>query len=321
MKILITGITGLLGSYLAKELLGIAEIHGLKRKTGRFHLLGKAYEAIHWHEGDINDYQSLEAAIEGMDMIIHAAGLVSFSSKDKEKLLRINVEGTANVVNIMLEKNVKKLVYISSVSALGKDPEIRHISENYKWTASPDNTPYAISKHLGELEVWRGNQEGLEVLVFNLSVLLAKISDQRSSASIYQYVLRGSRFYPKGIVNYIDIRDACAIMVKIMHGDRWNERFIVSRESISYKKFFDAMALAFQIPAPSKRLSNGMLNIVLLISKLSRFVGTGALSINKQTARLAQLEITFENNKVQDLLNFDYTELKDTLRWAAGNES
>src|SRR5690606_20985890 len=105
MKILVTGITGLLGSYLAKEFAPLGELHGLKRKDSSLDLLGDLSHRIFWHEGDVNDFLSLEEAFEGMDLIIHAAGLISYDPKDKEKLIRVNVDGTANVVNVMLQKD------------------------------------------------------------------------------------------------------------------------------------------------------------------------------------------------------------------------
>src|SRR5690606_38359872 len=99
-------------------------------------------------------------------------------------LNEVNVEGTANVVNVMLQKKINKLVYISSVAALARSAEALVIDENEKWTSSPLNTPYGISKYLAELEVWRGAQEGLEVMIFNPSVLMRKITDKRRSAAI-----------------------------------------------------------------------------------------------------------------------------------------
>src|SRR5690606_13242616 len=215
MKILLTGITGLLGSYLAREFAKLGELHGLKRRGSKLDLLGGLAESINWHEGDINDYQFLEEIFDGMDLIVHSAGLVSYDSKDKEKLITVNVEGTANVVNVMLQKNLKKLIYISSVAALGRVSGISYVDENTKWTPSPLNTPYGISKYLGELEVWRGAQEGLDVMVFNPAVLLGKVTDQRSSTAIYDYVLAEDRFYPQGNINYVDVRDAAKMVLQI----------------------------------------------------------------------------------------------------------
>lgn len=319
MKILITGITGLFGSYLAKAFSSLGEIHGLKRVSSDTDLNANMNAAIIWHEGDVGDYQSLELAVEGMDLVIHAAGMVSFQSADKEKLLKVNVEGTANVVNVMLEKGIKKLIHISSVAALGRTGDQMLIDENQKWTASPLNTAYAISKYLGELEAWRGAQEGLDILVVNPSVLLGRISDKRSSTAVYQYVLEENKFYPTGYINYIDVRDAAALTLELFKKDIWNDRFILSRESISYKDFFTLTAAKIGKKPPHWPVSSKFIRPVNLYFKIkSVFVRT---SFNKEAAKTAQLQITFDNSKIKSLLPYTYRSLEDTLIWAIGNEN
>jgi dihydroflavonol-4-reductase len=319
MKILITGITGLLGSYLAKELAVIGELHGLKRKNSKLDLLGDLSDHILWHEGDINDYASLEEAFEGMDMVVHAAGFISYDPKDKEKLIRINVEGTANVVNVMLQKKISKLIHISSVAALGRAPEVSFIDENFKWVASPMNTPYGTSKYLGELEVWRAAQEGLDVMIFNPSVLLGKITDQRSSTAIYNYVLEENKYYPLGSINYIDVRDAAALVLRLYHMGSWNNRYVLNKESISYEIFFQKMGEAFQKKAPTIPVSSWMMNIALLGLRIRNVFKERGVPIQAQTMKLSQQSITFGNEKATKATGFEYMPLDCTLAWAAGN--
>lgn len=320
MRILITGITGLLGSYLAKELQEAGEIHGLRRGSSTFALLGDLENQIHWHIGDITDYESLESAFEGIDLVIHSAGLVSFSAKDSEKLLAVNTQGTANVVNVMLEKGIKRLAFVSSVAALGRDVEIGVINETYKWVTSNLNTPYAISKHMAELEVWRGSQEGLEVMVFNPSIILGKVSDNRSSSAIYQYVLQENAYYPLGSINYIDIRDTVQLIRSLIEKAPWNERYILNATTISYREFFEQMAKVFQKKAPHRKLTAGILNLALIWTKLINVFRKNPLPLNRQTALLAQLDISFDNGKVQSILKHNYIPLQETLKWATRNE-
>lgn len=315
MKILITGITGLLGSHLAKEFYGTGEIHGLKRKNSKTDLLGELAQKITWHEGDVMDYQSLEEAFTDMDLIIHAAGLVSFSNKDKEQLLKVNHEGTANVVNVMLEKGIQRLIHISSVAALGRTPDQNTVDENHKWVDSPWNTPYAISKYFGELEVWRGVQEGLQAMVVNPSVLLAKASGDRSSTAIYSYVEKELPFYPKGSINYIDIRDAAKLTYLLYQNNCWGERYILNKESLPYRHFFEALARQMDKKVPSIAVNSTLINLGLIWNSLLGLFGKKNI-LNKQTARLAQLHTHFENSKINKALDFQYTPLSETIKWA-----
>lgn len=319
MKILVTGITGLLGSYLAREFLKVGELHGLKRKESKTNLLGELADSIIWHEGDINDFQFLEESFQDMDLIIHGAGLVSYDPKDKNRLMQVNAEGTGNVVNAMLQKKIEKLLYISSVAALGKSPGISLIDETHKWVSSPLNTHYAISKYMGELEVWRGSQEGLQVMVFNPSLLLGKISDQRSSTQIYNYVLQENNYYPLGDLNYLDVRDAAKMVLQLYQRNQWNERFILNKESISFGSFFQELAKAFNKKPPLTPVSDHMLELAFIWIKIRNAFSPKKIPLSKQTMRLSQQKITFDNHKATSLLDFEYTSLESTLAWALGN--
>src|SRR5690606_15741069 len=319
MKILVTGITGVLGSYLAREFAPIGELQGLKRKDSKLELLGELSDQIIRHEGDINDYDSLDEAFEGVDMILHAAGFISYDPKDKDKLIQVNVDGTTNVVNVMLEKNIQKLIYISSVAALGRSPETSYIDENFKWVNSPLNTPYGTSKYLGELEVWRAAQEGLDVMVFNPSVLLGKISDQRSSTAIYNYVLQENKYYPLGSINYIDVRDAAKLVLHLYNLGDWNSRYVLNKESLPYRIFFEKMAEAFKKKAPHVPVSSWMMNVALAGIRLANLFQKEELPIKSQTMKLAQQSITFGNSKATRATHFKYTSLESTFAWAAGN--
>ena len=316
MNILITGITGYFGSQLAREFSQLGQIHGLKRKNSQTDLLKNADFPIQWHEGDITDMNSLLDALQGIDLVIHAAGMVSFSSKDEDLLYKINSEGTANVVNAMLAIGVNRLVHVSSIAAIGRSSEVKEYDENFKWVDSQLNSGYALSKYWGELEVWRAEQEGLEILVVNPSVLLGKASYEKSSGSIYQYVLKGNVFFPKGNINYIDVRDASAITRLLVEKNAWGERFILNKEGKPYRDFFASVAKIFGVKAPSVQVSNGLLKVVLPIIGLLRLMGISKSQLNRQLALNSQRKIFYSNAKVQALLNFEYHSLEDSLNWA-----
>jgi nucleoside-diphosphate-sugar epimerase len=314
-KILITGITGLLGSYLAKSYAGKAMISGLKRSSSSTKLLGDFSKQIHWYEGEITDVELLMEACKDQDLVIHAAGMVSFDDSKKEALLHTNAHGTACLVNAMLATKCEHLAFISSVAALGRENDLS-INEDQKWMNSELNTPYAISKHLAELEVWRGAQEGLKVIVFNPSILLAKIDDERSSSQIYKYVSEGNRYYPLGDINYIDIRDAVGLITSLINLNQWGDRFIINKETISYQRFFREMAAAFKLPAPDKPLNNLIAKMVVSWSLFYNYFAKNKIPISRQTIQSAQTKIKYDNAKVRELTNYSFTPLTETFKWA-----
>ncbi|MDO8966472.1 NAD-dependent epimerase/dehydratase family protein [Algoriphagus sp.] len=314
MNILITGITGLFGSQLAKEFGALGKIHGLKRENSSLDMVEGL--DIQWHIGELSNTESLLETLAGMDLVIHSAGLVSFSARDKEKLYEVNTIGTANLVNAMLATGVKKLIHVSSVSAIGRSPELSVIDEEFKWVESPWNTEYAVSKYWAELEAWRGEQEGLELILINPSVLLGKVSYGKSSTAIYSYVMEEGNFFPKGDLNYIDVRDAAKITRELVESQAWGERFILNKESISYQEFFSEIATVFGKKEPRFPLSDGLISIASFTLSLLRAFGLSKSPLNKQTAMLSQQKIRFDNAKIERFLNFRYFSLRESLEWA-----
>lgn len=316
MNILITGITGLFGSQLAKEFSKLGKIYGLKKDQSNLDQLKNLDFEIEWHKGELSDWESLLEAVQGKDLVIHSAGLVSFSSKDKEKLYEVNTVGTANLVNAMLSAGVKKLVHVSSVAAIGRSPELNLISEEFKWVESPLNTEYAVSKYWAELEAWRGEQEGLDLIVVNPSVILGKADYGKSSSEIYSFVLRGNRFYPKGNLNFIDVRDAAILTRLLVENQAWGQRFILNSGSISYREFFFEVARVFGRKAPKIPLSDWQISLGVTAISILRALGLSKSLLSKKTAMLSQQTIRFDNSKIQRLLDYRYFPLRESLEWA-----
>ncbi|EON79130.1 dihydroflavonol 4-reductase [Lunatimonas lonarensis] len=320
MKILITGITGLLGSYLANQLTKVGTVYGFRRRDSNLHLLGSMATQIEWHEGDLNDFQSLEEAIIGKDMVVHAAGLLPYASSSEEDFLKVNTEGTANLVNAMLSSQAGRLVYISSATALGVDPDTQLINEQYKWTPSELNSPHAVSKHLAELEVWRGAQEGLKVMVFNPTTLLPKLTDLRSSAHLYRHLSAPTFRIPKGNISYIDIRDASDVILQMIEKAPWDARYILNSESISFESFTHQWGKAMN-GYGSEPIRRHILRPYWerVWNPFSKSKAYGRFDGLQKT--LADRTIVYDNEKVQRLIGFGYRPLKETLTWALGNKS
>lgn len=319
MDILITGITGYFGSHLAQEFSQIGKVHGLKRTSSLINLLENSSFPIRWHDGDLNDFDSLIDALHGIDLVVHAAGLVSFQKKDAENLHLINCQGTVNLVNAMLFSGVKRLVHISSVAAIGRTMEVDQYDENFKWIDSGFTTDYGLSKYLAELEVWRGEQEGLQTIVVNPSILLGNASYKKSSASIYKVITNQFLFFPKGNLNYIDIRDAATITRMLVEKNTWGERFILNKESIPYRDFFSLAAKIFEKSPPKFQLIDWVIKVFYPLSSFFNLIGLSKITPSKKVMLSAQKSIQYSNSKVQSVLNFNYRPLEETLNWAKIN--
>ena len=206
---MITGATGFAGSYVLRTLLeaGYTSLRALRRSTSRMDLVDDLAGRVQWYEGDLRDVFDLEAAMEGVDTVIHCAALVSFNPRDRDRLLKINRDGTANVVNAALTQGVRRLIYMSSVAALGKEEGDKQVTERTKWEPNPSNTNYAISKFQAEREAWRGQAEGLSVACVYPTIILGAGFWDVGSAKMIAHADRGGTFYPGGATGVVDVRD------------------------------------------------------------------------------------------------------------------
>ena len=160
--VLVTGSTGLIGIHLLINLIKAGfSVRALKRENSNLETVRNVFDfygslslfdQIKWVNGDITDVLSLEEAMQGVEKVYHAAALVSFDPNDQEKLYKINIEGTANVVNACLELGVSKLCYVSSTAAVGKSKNGEIVTENNQWNEEEVTSNYAISKHYAENE-------------------------------------------------------------------------------------------------------------------------------------------------------------------------
>lgn len=321
MKILVTGATGLVGSAVTRLLLRENHtVSALFRAGSDRSLLSDVESQIRWMEGDILDIPSLEKAFEGMDYVVHTAAVVSFVPRDKEAMFKVNVEGTANVVNVCLNQNITKLCHVSSIAAIGR-PDTRKIipgqelvlDETQRWEDSPENSEYAKSKYLSELEVWRGIAEGLSAVIVNPTIILGEGDWDKSSTQLFRYVYREKPFYTEGLANCVDVLDVSQVVVKLLFSDISGERFLLNGGSISYQNLFNLMADAMHKKRPSFKVGAGLAGIIWRVEAVrTLLLGTKPL-ITRETAQSAARKIRYDNDKIKRTLGYNFQPIEKTV--------
>lgn len=314
--IAVTGSTGLLGSFIVRTLVERnMPVVAIKRTNSDTHLLDDLKEKITWRDGDIEDIISLEDAFQNVSTVIHAAAVVSYNPRDKQRIYQTNVIGTENVVNVCLSQNIKKLIHISSIAAIGRPKKVDHLNEEQKWVESPYNSAYAQSKHLAELEVMRAHEEGLNTIIVNPSVILGPGDIDKSSGVIFKYVWKERPFYIDGHVNYVSVRDVVRIIEKLITHSANGQRFIVNAGTASYYALFKSIATKFHKKNPHIRVSKSFTKVLAtLATGAANLTGTEPI-ITRELARSTAHSVFFDNTKVKTELSFDFEPLEETLEW------
>ena len=309
--VLVTGGAGLVGSELIKQLVargtGVRAIYNKVRPENT--------NGVELIACSILDTMGLEEAMQGIDEVYHCAGLVSFTKDNNKSLYKINVEGTANVVNACIDAGVKKLVHVSSVAALGRIRNEQMVNEKMQWTETTSNSKYGKSKYLGELEVWRGIAEGLHAVIVNPVIILGNGNIDDGSTGIFKSAYNEFPWYAEGVSGFVDVRDVASAMISLMKSDIHSERFIVSAHNATYKDVFSKIAEVFNKKPPYKKVTPFIASVVWRLEAIrSSFTGKRPL-LTRETAATAQAKVYYDNAKLlASLPSFAYRPLDDTIR-------
>ncbi len=320
--ILVTGGTGLVGMHLLLELSQentpvrsiFRSIEKIKEVEAFFAFAKakKQFKTIDWVQADITDVPSLEIAFKDITFVYHCAALISFDPYDFQKILKTNVEGTANVVNLCLSYQVEKLCHLSSVAALSKLPN-NPVTEENIWDPNDNNSVYAISKYGAEMEVWRATQEGLQAIIFNPAIIIGEGDYTKGSGVLINHVLKEKSFFPKGGSNFVDVKDVVRLMITGLASDITKERYILAGTPMLYKRFLELTAQFFSKKPPRKSLSKGLLQILIAGDLLLSFF-TRKRKITRISASSIQEIKYYSDAKARKQLSYIPIPIEETLK-------
>lgn len=323
---IITGGTGFLGAHVAYHLISKGEeVKILKRKGSSDYLIRKIFKwysnnpedlfkKIKWENADILDIFSLEDSIDDFDKVYHTAATVSFDKKDRDKILHNNINGTRNLVNVLLDKKDVKLCHVSSIGALGRTSNPgKLITEKTHFTSSTNPSIYSISKFESEREVWRGMEEGLQAFIVKPSIILGPGDWEKGSVKLIKTVFKGLKFYTRGVNGFVDVNDVAEIMIKLMESDVSGEQFIISSGNVSYKQLFDWMAEALNVKPPKYKAGKILSEVGWRASAVKGKLTGKQPVITRETATTANRIYKYDNSKLFKYIDYDYTPVKETV--------
>ncbi len=315
--IFVTGASGLVGSHLITSLLAKGKkVRALYRQSMP---VFAGSDQCEWIKGDILDPIGLTEALEGIDYVYHCAAIVSFAPGAAAKMLQSNVDGTANVVNACLAQNIKKLIFVSSVAALGRIRETEAIDESMNWTPETSNSVYGQSKYLAELEVWRAREEGLPMAIVNPVIILGAGDWNNGSSGIFKSAYNEFPWYTKGMSGFVDVLDVVDAMQLLMESDITGQRYVLSADNMQYRHLFNTIATAFNKRLPYKKVTPFLAGLVWRLEALKGIITGKAPLLTKETAATAQATVRFNNEKfLKTFPAFQYRKLEDTIKRVAG---
>ncbi|WP_342662953.1 NAD-dependent epimerase/dehydratase family protein [Flavobacterium soli] len=331
--VLVTGATGLVGSHLILHLLengeDVSAIYRSEKSIAKTKSLFELYKKeqlftkINWIQGDINDIPSLELAFENIQYVYHCAAFISFNPFDEEKIRKINIEGTSNIVNFCLDRKVKKLAYVSSIAALGDLPDYEQIiTEKTDWNPEKPHSDYAISKYGAEMEIWRGQQEGLDVVVVNPGVILGPVPSvpgwNEGSGKIFYKVAKGSKYYTKGSSGFIAVTDVVQIIYKMMKGNFSGEQYILVAENIIFQDLMNEIAESLKVEKPTAYAKKWMTEIAWRLDWICANLFFAKRKLPRSVARSLHTTDLYSNEKIKQDIGFEFTPIKNYIKEIAG---
>ena len=323
-KILVTGGTGLVGAHLLYFLVKMGETPIAIKRVGSdienvkkiFHYYTTDadifFNKILWKECDILDVVSLDKIVAKVTHIYHCAALVSFNNKLKNKMIEINTVGSSNLVDLSLKHHVSRFCYVSSIATLGGNNSMP-VNESCYWTWK-NQSGYATSKHLAEMEVWRGFAEGLDGFIVNPSLIIGPGFWNSGIGTIIKKTKISGPFYPPGGCGVIDVKDLTKIMIQLMNSGIQNERFIINSEHISYKKLMTLVSKSFNRRPPFIKLPPFIIRIGIFFDSILSRIRRKEITLSTDAVKYTTTNILLDSTKINNTINFEYTKIVDSLK-------
>jgi nucleoside-diphosphate-sugar epimerase len=323
--VLVTGGTGLVGSHLLLHLIengeSICAIYRKletiqKTKTLFSHYKKELFfEKINWVQADILDVPSLEIAFKEVEYVYHCAAFISFDPKDEDAIRKTNIEGTANIVNFCIENKIKKLCFVSSIAALGDLKENETIiTEETEWNPEKPHSDYAISKYGAEMEIWRGQQEGLNCVIINPGIILGPRIWEEGSGMLFKKIGNGFPFYFEGTTGIIAVTDVTKIAIQLMKSELKNERFILVSQNIVFRDLFNSIADVLKVKRPTIHISPVFTEFLWRIDWLVSAVFRTKRKSNRATAIASYSKNLYSNEKIKTALKPNFLDIHQYIK-------
>ena len=313
-RVLLTGATGLIGSHVARLLIQRGDdVRVTVRASSNVDALaGLDVEEV---RADILDRRAIRRALRGVERVFHAAGTANLALS-RARTFAVNVEGTRIVLEEALRARVERVVYTSSVAAIGPAPKGSTADETQFWDAGRYGIPYLDAKHEAEVEVLRLVARGLPTVIVNPTYVLGPGDPGRSSTVLVRRFLRQQiPVYVDGTVNIVAVEDVAKGHLLADEVGRVGERYILGNRNFTLDRLFADLGRLSGVEPPALKLPA---TAALALATASEWI-PGSAPATAAELRAASLRWAFRNTKAKRELGWTTSPhedcLEDTIEW------
>ena len=221
-------------------------------------------------------------------------------------------------INFCLACNIKKMLFVSSIAALGDPNAVETvISETTEWNPEKPHSDYAISKYGAEMEVWRGQQEGLSVLIVNPGVIIGPGFPEQGSGALFSAVAKGLSFYTLGTTGFIAVTDVVETSVRLMKSDIQNERFTLIENNYSFQEILNCIADSLQVKRPRWHATPLQINLFWRVDWFLSNFFFQKRKLSRASAKASYSKTEYANIKIISTLASEFKSVKEYIQFIA----
>lgn len=315
MKVLVTGATGFLGAHIIRRLLQDGHSVRILRRASSFtqDIDGLLFETA---MGDITDPVAVRAAMHGIDWVIHAAAVISYWPLEEREIVRVNAGGTQCVAEAALAAGVKRLVYVSSVMAVGIPAPGTMGDETMAFNFDEHPNPYSTGKFVGERLLQEAVKRGLQAVTVNPGAIIGPIDRRRAVGGLFFPGKVNRYFYISGGMSAVDVEDVVDGIMRALERGRAGDRYLLTGEDVSYRKMREVIAAEMGEPKPCIPIPTAVLRLVARLADfVSRFTKRKP-RISLPMAGFLPFELYYSSAKAQRELGWTYRPFSDSVKRA-----
>jgi len=292
----LTGASGFVGRHLAPKLAA----------THRLRVLVRANQHLPWldgvdHErtsGRLDDERALRAGVDGADLVVHLAALVSFRPADRAAMFAINADATAVLARLAREANVRRFLHCSTISAVAFRNRPEPVDETAAYNFGPLRIGYCDSKFAAEQRVLAEVERGLDAVIVNPPSMYGRGDRRKGDGSLITALIEGRlRMAPPGGVNVANVVDVCDGIVAAIARGRRGERYILGGENRTGRELLARVATIAGARAPRRTVPAFAVRLAASAVALKERLVGGRGPLTSEILRLAPRFLWFSSAK------------------------